>query len=92
MQSGTVKLGSDSESRVANPNQLMNSLRDDESSRTIWNGVMEVRVYETAQNAAEGRTLVFETELGSRRAKMFPTNWRELSDAALLSISDRTPD
>lgn len=39
-----------------------------------------------------GRALVFRTTLGSRTVYVFPTNWRDLSDAALLAISDRTPD
>jgi hypothetical protein len=54
---------------------------------------MEVRVQEIDDPALEeGRALVFRTSLGSRRAYVFPVNWRDLSDGALLAISDRTPD
>lgn len=54
---------------------------------------MDVRVHEAGDPVTgEGRALVFQTVLGSRRAYIFPTNWRDLSDAALLAISDLTPD
>ena len=63
-----------------------------DSPRTVWNGVMDVHVYQVDDQAGSGRALVFQTTLGSRTAYVFPTNWRDLSDAALLAISDRTPD
>jgi hypothetical protein len=59
--------------------------------RTLWNGEMEVRVF--AINAEpEGRALVFETDLGRRYAFVFPVEWEQLSDAALLAIASRAPD
>ena len=62
--------------------------------RTLWNGTMRVRVYEVeaAEVEPEGRALVFETELGKRYAFVFPTDWRALTDDALLGLAERTPD
>jgi len=55
---------------------------------------MRVRVYEVeaAEVEPEGRALVFETELGKRYAFVFPTDWRALTDDALLGLAERTPD
>jgi hypothetical protein len=65
--------------------------RPDRRVRTIWNGTMDVRVYEAEGNFKD-RALVFETDLGSRIAVVFPVNWQALPDNALLRISDLTPD
>jgi len=59
--------------------------------RTLWNGVMEVRV-SASDTGPEGRALIFETDQGRRYAFVFPAHWEQLSDAALLAIASLTPD
>jgi hypothetical protein len=73
--------------------RLTGSSSSDERTRTIWNGVTDVWVYEVEDDDdAKGRALVFETQYGKRVAFLFPENWREMTDAQLLAVSDRTPD
>ena len=51
---------------------------------------MDVSIHEVEDS--DGRSLIFETEFGLRRATVFPADWCTMSGAALLALSDRTPD
>ena len=66
-------------------------MKDADEVRVIWNGTMDVRVREV-DTGEEGRSLIFATDFGSRSAIVYPANWRELTDAGLLKISENMPD
>jgi hypothetical protein len=66
-------------------------MSEQRSTRTLWNGTMEVRAY-VGEAGSQGRALIFETDLGRRHAFVYPEHWEQLSDAALLAIADLTRD
>jgi len=71
------------------PNDRLRALRDSRASgrRIIASGGMQWWVYELDLRAdREGASLVFESESVVRRLRVFPVDWRKLSDATLADL------
>ncbi|HYD53994.1 MAG TPA: hypothetical protein VEA99_15265 [Gemmatimonadaceae bacterium] len=61
-----------------------------QSSRTVVDGSIHWHVYELpapAYDRRRGPSLIFEHELGMRRVRNYPADWRSLTDAALLELA-----
>jgi hypothetical protein len=62
------------------------------SARTIRTDDGQWRVYELESGPYDrrsGRSLIFESDGVLRRVRVYPENWRELSDAELMETSWR---
>ena len=71
------------------PNDRLRALRDSRAAgrRIIASDGMQWWVYELDLRAdREGASLVFESESVVRRLRVFPLDWRELSDATLADL------